>query len=85
MTFISCGALVGDRLLEHPREPARAGVLEVDVALVGDHRAELGLDLLAGQLDLEQLRVLKPKRLAALGLLELRQRLLEPPRSTSSS
>ena len=69
-------ALAGDRLLDHPRDPAGARMLEPDLALVGDHRAQLGLDRHVGQLDLEQLRVLEPERLASLGLLELRQRLL---------
>ena len=47
------GALAGDRLLRHPLEAARAGVLELDVALVGDHRAQLRLDRLVRELDLE--------------------------------
>src|SRR4029453_6435967 len=35
-------ALAGDRLLENPPDTARALVLEVDLALEGDHRALAG-------------------------------------------
>ena len=52
-------------------------MLELDVALVGDHRAELRLDLDSRQLDLQKLGVLEPQGFAALGLLELRKRLLD--------
>jgi hypothetical protein len=45
-------------------------VLERDVALVGHHRARLGLDRHLVQADLQQLRVLERERLVGLRLLE---------------
>ena len=66
-------ALAGHGLLRHPLQAAGAGVLDVDVALVGDHRAQLRLDRLVRELDLQALRVLQAERLLALGLLELLQ------------
>src|SRR5204862_5151338 len=65
------GALAGHRLLEHPAEPARARVLELDVALIGDHRAGLRLDGDLVELDLEQFRVLKRERVGGLDFVEL--------------
>src|SRR5919107_3872418 len=51
-------ALSSDGLLEEtPQAPAL--VLEANVALVGDHRAELGLDLIVLQPHLEHRRVLQ--------------------------
>ena len=65
------GALAGHRLLRHPLQAAGAGVLELHLALVGDHRSELRLDGLALQLDLDHLRALHLEGLTARGLLEL--------------
>ena len=63
-------ALAGEGLLDQPAHAARAGVLEGHVALVGDHRAELGLHGDGGQLDLEQLVVLEREGLAGLDFVE---------------
>jgi hypothetical protein len=65
------GALAGDRLLRHPLQAAGAGVLELDIALVGDHRAQLRLDRLPLEPDLEHLGPLHGERLVARRLLEL--------------
>src|SRR5215204_5930137 len=51
-------AFAGHGLLEEPPQ-APALVLEADVALVGDHRAELGLDLVVLQPHFEHRRVLE--------------------------
>src|ERR687895_318148 len=51
--------------------PSGARMLEAHIALVGDHRPELGLNRDLVQADLEQLRVLERERLLRLGLLEL--------------
>jgi hypothetical protein len=64
-------ALFGDRLLEHPTHAAAAGVLETDLALVGDHRPKLRLDRDLGELHLEELRVLEAERPARIALREL--------------
>jgi len=50
-------ALAGHGLLEEAPQ-STALVLEADLALVGDHRADLGLDLVPLQPDLEHRRVL---------------------------
>ena len=52
-------ALTGDRLLQQPADAARSGVLEGHVTLVGDHRAELGLDSHLVEVHLQQLGVLQ--------------------------
>ena len=57
----------GGGLLEHPAESA-ALVLEVHVALVGDHRAVARHHRGLGQLDLQQPRVLERERLPGLDL-----------------
>ena len=46
-------------------------MLEAHLALIGDHRAELGLDLALREAHLQKLAVLKRKRLLGLCLLEL--------------
>ena len=74
-------ALAGDRLLEHPPDAAGAGVLERDLALVGDHRPELGLDRDLVEPHLQQLRVLQRERVLRLRLVELRERGLHGARS----
>src|SRR2546427_5405584 len=70
-------ALSSHRLLDHAREPTGACVLELDVALVGDHRTKLRLNRRGGQLDLQELGVLQRERLARLRLLEPLQRLFD--------
>jgi hypothetical protein len=65
------GSLAGDRLLEHPAHASRAGVLERHVALVGDHRPQLGLDRDRLEPNLQQLRVLQRERFLRLRLLVL--------------
>ena len=71
------GALAAHRLLEHPAQAARAGVLERHVALVGDHRAELGLDRdLRPGATFSSLEFCSAKASCRLGLVELRERRL---------
>ena len=65
-------ALARHGLLDHAADPAGPGVLELHVALVGDHRPELRLDRDVGELDLQQLGVLLGERLVALRLLKFR-------------
>src|SRR5918999_3810435 len=79
------GALAGHGLLEHPAHAARAGVLEADVALVGDHRAELRLDRDLVELGLQQLGVLKRERFLGFGLLECAERTAHTASSVSIS
>ena len=69
-TFIRSTPSPGRHLLHQPRHAAGGGALELHLALVGDHRAELRLDRHVGQLDLQQPRVLEREALAALRLLE---------------
>src|SRR4051794_5183501 len=71
-------ALAGHRHLEHPPDAARAGVLERHVALVGDHRAEPGLDRHLVEAHLEQLRVLQREGVLRLDLPEFGERILHP-------
>src|SRR5215216_4750133 len=63
-------ALAGDGLLEHAADAARALVLEVDLALVGDHRPLAGHHL-AVQGDPEHARVLQGEGLPWGGRLEV--------------
>ena len=69
-------ALAGHRLLDHPAQAARAGVLEVHIALIGDHRPKLGLDRDLLEAHLQQLRVLKREGVIRLRLLKLAERAL---------
>jgi hypothetical protein len=54
-------ALAGEGLLEHLGDAAAALVVEVDLALVGDHRPLLGVEEAAGtgEIDLEHPPVLE--------------------------
>jgi hypothetical protein len=60
-------ALAGDGLLEHAAQTARSLVLEVDLALEGDHRPLAGHHL-AVQGDPQHARVLQGERVARGGL-----------------
>jgi hypothetical protein len=53
------------------RHPAGPGVLELHIALVGDHRSDLRLHRDVVERDLEQLRVLQRKGFRRLRFLEL--------------
>ena len=64
-----------------PPEPACS---KLDLALVGDHRAELGLDRDLVEAHLEQLGVLQRERVLGLRLVELRERGLHYVASRSS-
>jgi hypothetical protein len=68
------GALAGEGLLEQLAHAAAARVLELHVALVGDHRAELGLDRHLVEADLQQLVVLERERVLGSRFLELGER-----------
>jgi hypothetical protein len=72
-------ALAGHRLLEHPAQAAEPACSKGHVALVGDHRAELGLDGDLVEADLEELRVLEGEAVGRLGLVVLRERRLHGP------
>ena len=65
-------------LLEHPAHAARAGVLEAHLALVGDHRAELGLDRDLVEADLQQLASSGARTTLGLRLLKLAEGALHP-------